>query len=164
MARDSMQGASLVDAVVVDSLFGVGGSPFYEHLYGLLIYSVRAVEAERSDEWLSLGRVAALVSDEKRLDALMAAESSSEAGRSARQWYRQVWLVLQPVLRLSVVQAFGIIGTGRFLIEPVGGGRPVTLADRTGPWSRWSLKPFSERVKLVAAAVARGEHPAPAWA
>ena len=63
--------------------------------------------------------------------------------------------------RSSVVHAFRIVQTGRFMVEPTGGGRPVKLAERTGPWSGWSLKPFPERVRIVADAVARGEDPAP---
>ena len=158
MTDNEMRGASLVDAAVLDSVFGVGGSPFYEKLYGRLIYAIRAAAAEVSAEELPLGHVAAFVADEKRLDELMAAEPRSDAGRSARQWYTQVWLALQPALRSSVVHAFKIVETGRFMIESVDGGEAVKLGERKGPWSGWSLRPFPEHVRTVADAVARGEH------
>ena len=162
MTENSMAGAARVDAAVIDSFFFcVGGSPFYDKLYARLIYSIRTAAAETSEDELPPGRVAALVADEKRLGTLMTADPRTDAGRSARQWYAQVWLALQPHLRSSVVHAFRIVQTGRFMVEPTGGGRPVKLAERTGPWSGWSLKPFPERVRIVADAVARGEDPAP---
>ena len=157
-----MHGAALVDAAVLDAFYGVGGSAFYEKLYARLIYSVRAVAAETSDDPLPLGRVGAFVADAERLEALMAAEPRSDAGRSARRWYRQVWLALQPPLRSSVVETFKIVQTGRFMVHPIDGGRPVMLSERSGPWSGWSLTRFPERVSLVADAVARGQEPVPA--
>ena len=178
---------SLLDAALVNAMFGKPNEPFWAVAYTSAIRRVRTAIDLAGDPEPDLSEVSVFLSSPESLEALVAralagpppaapgqAPAAPAAGdlspadraierRELDLWYRRDWLVLDSALRASLTAGLASVVSSEIVLRPLPGvpdRSTVRLGSRRGSWNGWDVASLPSFVEQHLRRVAADELPA----
>ena len=160
-----------LDAVLVRLLSGTLDNAYWQSLYARAIWRVRHAVRIGGGRVPDLHRVAVILADPPKLEALMAAlPADRDCGcvRDILLWYEQWLQPPWPRHHALAVRGFRTTAASTLTVcRRSGDPQPVRLGRRTGPWSDWTwegLPSFLQQALVAERRELGYESPSPAGA